>query len=71
MPEMSYHASALLDINLVTDDNLIHIRNVSCDPATEVRRTNGKLSGSIGLACTRNSSLQLSRVSKLLELLTS
>jgi hypothetical protein len=34
-------------------------------------RTNGKLSGSMGLAWTRNSSRQLSNVSKLLELLTS
>jgi hypothetical protein len=33
--------------------------------------TNGKLSGSIGLAWTRNSSRQLSSVSKLFELLTS
>jgi hypothetical protein len=33
--------------------------------------TNGKLSGSIGLACTKNSSLQLSSVSKLFELFTS
>lgn len=35
------------------------------------KHTNGKLSGSRGLAWMRNSSLQLSRASKLLELFTS
>ncbi len=40
----------------------------SCEAA---QLTKGKFSGSRGLACIKNSSLQLSKVSKLLELLTS
>jgi hypothetical protein len=69
--ENPYHSFALLNINLVADYDLLE--SAWATPWSHERKahTNGKLSGSIGLACTRNSSLQLSNVSKLFELLTS
>jgi hypothetical protein len=78
----TYHPLALFDIDLVAKDNLYYqimvISHHLCalGQAKEERKerkghTNGKLSGSRGFACIRNSSRQPSSVSKLFELLTS
>jgi hypothetical protein len=67
-----YHALALLYIHLVAEHDLLAVSLVLGRVVlAQARLTKGKLSGSIGLAWIKNSSLQLSRVSKLLELLTS
>lgn len=67
----TYHPLVLLHINLITQNNLhcsviaIHLEG------PDWILTKGKFSGSLGLACIKNSSRQLSSVSKLFELLTS
>lgn len=66
----THHSLALLHIDLVAYYDLYAISLVPPKPLSGIH-TNGKVSGSIGLACIKNSSLQLSRVSKLLELFTS
>jgi hypothetical protein len=72
MPYRTYHALALLYIHLVAEHDLLDVSPVlDRISLIQVKLTKGKLSGSIGLAWIKNSSLQLSRVSKLLELLTS
>jgi hypothetical protein len=67
---LSYHSFALFHVYLVAEDDLCLLASIAI-LTWGTSRTKGKLSGSIGLACTRNSSLQLSNVSKLFELLTS
>jgi hypothetical protein len=66
----SYHSLILLDIDLVAKHDLLTDQEFISRKG-EICLTNGKLSGSLGEAWIRNSSLQLSSVSKLLELLTS
>lgn len=68
---LTYHSLILFDINLVAKYNLILGQHSVAIRVLAMLLTNGKLSGSLGEAWIRNSSLQLSRVSKLLELLTS
>lgn len=68
------HALALLDIDLVPENHLRKpplARHAHLTRRRDLERTKGKLSGSRGDAWIRNSSLQLSSASKLLELLTS
>jgi hypothetical protein len=67
----THHPFAFLNIDLVADYDLPESVPISFMAIHQNPPTNGKLSGSMGLACTRNSSLQLSSVSKLLELFTS
>lgn len=64
------HPLALFHINLVAEDDL-HRRSAAGPRSGCFVLTKGKFSGSRGLAWIRNSSLQLSSVSKLFELLTS
>lgn len=66
-----YHALALLHIDFVADDDLLQYQSSVLVYSGARSHTNGKLSGSMGLAWMRNSSRQLSSVSKLLALLTS
>lgn len=67
------HPLALLHIDLVPQHDLqFAVSSASIGmPPLEWSLTKGKLSGSLGLAWIRNSSLQLSKASKLFELLTS
>lgn len=58
--------SILLPITTCSNINALNQRKIG-----SWVHTKGKLSGSMGLAWIRNSSLQLSRVSKLLALFTS
>ncbi len=69
----THHSLALVDINLVANDNLQNDRLALFHPTDSAARppTNGKLGGSRGEAWIRNSSRQLSRASKLFALLTS
>lgn len=69
-----YHSLILFDVNLVAENDLRDERCQtywSCHPLVAGRLTKGKFGGSRGDAWIRNSSLQLSRASKLLALLTS
>jgi hypothetical protein len=74
-PCYSVNASTLTILLLSSTSILLPMTTCPCQYTTSISdpssHTNGKLSGSMGLACTRNSSRQLSSVSKLLELLTS
>ena len=66
-----YHSLAFLHIDLVADDHLVLVSVLQQSRQAKKSLTKGKFSGSIGLACIKNSSRQLSSVSKLLELFTS
>lgn len=66
-----YHSLILLHIDFVTQHDLEISFNEHSLISAKDELTKGKFSGSLGLACIKNSSLQLSKVSKLFELLTS
>lgn len=72
---VTYYSLALLHIDLVTKNHLVISMSADMFKGLELPvyrlLTKGKLSGSRGEAWIRNSSLQLSSASKLLELLTS